>query len=48
MAEPRRISIMGSTGSIGTSALDVVAQANAAGDTPFEIVGLATAFWRPL
>ncbi|WP_299949866.1 1-deoxy-D-xylulose-5-phosphate reductoisomerase [Hyphomonas sp. BRH_c22] len=37
----RRISIMGSTGSIGTSALDVVAQANAAGDTPFEIVALA-------
>jgi len=32
---------MGSTGSIGTSALDVVAQANAAGDTPFEIVALA-------
>ena len=41
MAEPRRISIMGSTGSIGTSALDVVAQANAAGDMPFEIVVLA-------
>lgn len=37
----RRISIMGSTGSIGTSALDVVAQANAAGDTRFEIVALA-------
>lgn len=37
----RRISIMGSTGSIGTSALDVVAQANAAGDTPFDIVALA-------
>jgi 1-deoxy-D-xylulose-5-phosphate reductoisomerase len=37
----RCISIMGSTGSIGTSALDVVAQANAAGDTPFEIVALA-------
>ena len=37
----RRISIMGSTGSIGTSALDVVAQTNAAGDTPFEIVALA-------
>jgi 1-deoxy-D-xylulose-5-phosphate reductoisomerase len=37
----RRISIMGSTGSIGTSALDVVAHANAAGDTPFEIIALA-------
>ena len=37
----RRISIMGSTGSIGTSALDVVAQANAAGQTPFEIIALA-------
>ena len=37
----RRISIMGSTGSIGTSALDVVAQANAAGETPFEIIALA-------
>lgn len=41
MAAHRRISIMGSTGSIGTSALDVVAQANAIGDTPFEIVALA-------
>ena len=41
MAAHRRISIMGSTGSIGTSALDVVAQANTAGETPFEIVALA-------
>ena len=41
MTDTRRISIMGSTGSIGTSALDVVQHANAVGDVRFEVCALA-------
>ncbi len=42
MSLPRRLSIIGSTGSIGTSALSVVEHANAQADTPvFEIEVLA-------
>lgn len=39
---PRRLIILGSTGSIGVSTLDVVEHLNATGHAPFEIVGLAT------
>lgn len=38
----RRISIAGSTGSIGTSAVDVIRHARAAGGADFEIVALAS------
>ena len=41
MTRPHHISIMGSTGSIGKSALDVVRHANACGDQKFKIVALA-------
>lgn len=37
----KRISILGSTGSIGTSALDVIRQANAEGEKRFDVVSLA-------
>jgi 1-deoxy-D-xylulose-5-phosphate reductoisomerase len=41
-AGPRRICVLGSTGSIGTQALDVVRAANALeGATPFRVVALA-------
>ncbi len=41
MSQPRNISIMGSTGSIGTSALSVVEHANAQSETPaFQIEAL--------
>ena len=43
---PRRLLILGSTGSIGTQALDVVADA---GEDAFELVGLsAGSAWEPL
>lgn len=41
MTQTRRISIMGSTGSIGKSALDVVRHAREVGECNFEIVALA-------
>lgn len=41
MSAPRRITILGSTGSIGTSALDVIAHANAGDEPVFEIEALA-------
>ena len=41
MTQTRRISIMGSTGSIGKSALDVVRHASEVGECNFEIVALA-------
>lgn len=41
MTQTRRISIMGSTGSIGKSALDVVRHAGEVGECNFEIVALA-------
>jgi len=41
MTRPHNISIMGATGSIGKSALDVVRHANACGDQKFKIVALA-------
>ncbi len=44
MAEPQRIAIMGATGSIGRSALDVIAHANAAAPDgpPFRVTVLAS------
>lgn len=44
MVEPQRIAIMGATGSIGRSALDVIAHANAAADGAprFEVTVLAS------
>ncbi|MHC4947185.1 MAG: 1-deoxy-D-xylulose-5-phosphate reductoisomerase [Planctomycetota bacterium] len=41
MTTPRRLIVLGSTGSIGTNVLAVVEHLNAAGDFPFEVVGLA-------
>ncbi|MBL1218780.1 MAG: 1-deoxy-D-xylulose-5-phosphate reductoisomerase [Planctomycetes bacterium] len=38
---PKRIIVLGSTGSIGTSALDVIEHLNAGGTVKYEIVGLA-------
>ena len=39
---PRRLIILGSTGSIGVSTLEVVEHLNAAGHAPFDVVGVAT------
>ena len=41
MADPRRIIVLGSTGSIGTATLEVVAHLNALGGPAFRVVGLA-------
>jgi 1-deoxy-D-xylulose-5-phosphate reductoisomerase len=40
MSARRAISVMGSTGSIGCSALDVIRHANAKGGDTFEVVAL--------
>lgn len=40
MSKPRRVSILGSTGSVGTSTLDLMAKAEAAGSMTFEVEAL--------
>jgi 1-deoxy-D-xylulose-5-phosphate reductoisomerase len=41
MAEPRRLIVLGSTGSIGTATLEVVAHLNATGGPRYQVAGLA-------